>query len=221
MMAAAGDSEIVRRHDEEKLRRFVRCRDTGDVEGAQRWWAELVEDNIDRVKGMVAIWGRDGRLSADEREEAAQQALFKLWRNMVKTFEGSSMGEWVNAVRRCTEYACMDVQRSAARRRRHESSLDETVRGEEGEVGRHDRQLGKRAEEEYRRAEERDDAAGFVAWAVPQVANERRRTVIERSLDGAPAEEIAAELGVEMGNLYQLRSRGMKDLAKLKETYDP
>jgi hypothetical protein len=24
-----------------------------------------------------------------------------------------------------------------------------------------------------------------------------------------------------MGNLYQLRSRGMKDLAKLKETYDP
>jgi RNA polymerase sigma factor (sigma-70 family) len=220
-MAAAGDSETVRRRDEEKLRRFVRCRDAGDHRGAERWWAELVEDNIDRVKSMVAIWGRDGRLSPDEREEAAQRALVRVWRNMVHTFAGSSMGEWVNAVKQCTDYACRDVQRSAARRSGRESSLDETVQGEEGEMGRHDRQLAKRAEEEYSRDEERAEASGFVAWALPQIKNERRRTVLELTLDGVPSEEIAGELGVEMGNLYQLRTRGLKDLARLKETYDP
>jgi RNA polymerase sigma factor (sigma-70 family) len=219
-MAAAGDSEIVRRHDEEKLRRFVHCRDTGDVEGAQRWWAELVEDNADRVKSMVAICAK-GRLSADEQEEAAQMALIKVWRNMAVTFEGVSMGEWVNAVKTCTERVSIDVQRRAVRRSGRESSLDGTVQTEEGEVGRHERELGKAAEEERRRDEERDDAAAFLEWALPQITNERRRLVLQRTLDGVPAQDIAAELGVSMENLYQLRSRGLKDLAKLKERYDP
>lgn len=220
-MAPARDPQTVSRGDEEKLRRFVHCRDTGDLEGAQRWWTELVEDNADRVRGMVAVWGRDGRLSAEEQEEAVQTALIKVWRNMVGTFAGTSMGEWVNAVKRCTEFACLDIQRRAATRRTREGSLDETIQGEEGAVGRYDRRLAEHAEEEHRRHEERAEASGFVTWAVAQMKNERRRIVIERTLDGVPAEEIAAELEVEIGNLYQLRKRGMDDLARLKERYDP
>jgi hypothetical protein len=84
-------------HDELLLRRFVACRDTGDAAGAQRWWRELVELNFDRVRSMVDLWGRGGRLSADEREEATQLALVKLWHNMVHSFHGRTMGEWVNA----------------------------------------------------------------------------------------------------------------------------
>ena len=38
--------------------------------------------------------------------------------------------------------------------------------------------------------------------------------MLERTLDGVPAEDIAAELDVSMDNLYAIRSRAMKDLAQ-------
>src|SRR4051794_30640890 len=41
--------------EEELLRRFVACRDTGDGDGALRWWGDLVEANFDRVRGMVDV----------------------------------------------------------------------------------------------------------------------------------------------------------------------
>jgi DNA-directed RNA polymerase specialized sigma24 family protein len=50
--------------------------------------------------------------------------------------------------------------------------------------------------------------------------DERMRVVLERSREGAPAKEIAEELGVSMNNLYKLRERGIKDLARLKEQWD-
>jgi RNA polymerase sigma factor (sigma-70 family) len=200
------------------LRRFVACRDTGDAAGAHRAWAELVTANLDRVRGMVALWGRGGRLSADEQEDAVQLAMVKLWRNMVETFEGTSMGEWVNAARTCTTYACLDVQRAAAIRSAREAPLED--RGGDEEEDRPAWRLAEAARREQRRERERAEAREFVAWALPQLADERRRLVLERTLDGVPAEEIAAELGVEMGNLYQLRSRGLKDLARLRERWD-
>jgi RNA polymerase sigma factor (sigma-70 family) len=199
----------VAKHDEERLRRFVACRDAGDMAGARRAWEALVEANFDRVVAMVALQGR-GRLSAQERDEAVQRAIVKVWRNMVSTFDGSSVGEWVNAVRTCVGFACADVQREAARRSAREAALDEQAEYRWREV----------AESEHRRGAERADARGFVEWGLPQLRDQRRRLVIERSLDGVPAEEIAAELAVSLPNLYQLRSRGLKDLAKLKELYD-
>jgi DNA-directed RNA polymerase specialized sigma24 family protein len=76
------------------------------------------------------------------------------------------------------------------------------------------------ARRRHDREDERREAADFVAWALPRIANERRRTVLERTLDGVPAAAIAADLGVSMDNLYQLRRRALSDLAKLKELYD-
>jgi DNA-directed RNA polymerase specialized sigma24 family protein len=215
-MAARSDPPSVARHDEERLRRFVACRDAGDGEGARRWWEELVEANFDRVVGMVAIQGRGGRLSRHEQEEAVQRAVLKIWQHMVSTFEGASVGEWVNAVKTCVGFACMDVQREAARRTRREPSLDETV----DDVPRYEWRVAELAQSEHRRDGEREDARGFVAWGLPQMKNDRQRLVIERSLDGVPAEAIAAELAVSLPNLYQLRSRGLRDLALLKELYD-
>jgi RNA polymerase sigma factor (sigma-70 family) len=199
----------VARHDEERLRRFVARRDAGDVAGARRCWEELVEANFDRIVGIVSLQAR-GRLSPHERDEAVQRAIVKIWRNMVSTFDGTTMGEWVNAVRTCAGFACADVQREAARRSARETGLDESAEYQWGDVAR----------QEHRREGERTDARDFVEWGLPRLRDERRRRVIERSLDGVPAEEIAAELAVSLPNLYQLRSRGLKDLAKLKELYD-
>jgi DNA-directed RNA polymerase specialized sigma24 family protein len=208
-------------HDEQLVRRFVACRDAGDGDGALRCWGELVERNFDRVRAMVDLWGRGGRLSAHERDEATQHALVKLWHNMVHTFEGATMGEWVNATRSLVDFACRDVQRAAAVRSGREASLDtDRVDDEGGVTSAYDTRLAELALEQHRRAGEHGDAADFIAWALPRIGDERRRLVLERTLDGAPAEEVAAALGVSMANLYQLRSRGLKDLARLWAEWD-
>jgi RNA polymerase sigma factor (sigma-70 family) len=199
----------VEKRDEERLKRFVAHRDAGEVAAARGEWEALVEANFDRIAGLVTLQAR-GKLSAFERDEAVQRTIVKIWRNMVSTFDGTSAGEFVNAVRTCAGFAVTDVQREAARRAARETVLDEAADYRWGDVAR----------QEHRRDGERAEARDFVQWSLPQLANERQRLVVERSLDGVPAEEIAAELEVSLANLYQLRSRGLKRLAALKEIYD-
>ena len=207
--------------DEENLRGFVACRDVGDVEGARASWKLLLEDNFDRIRAMVEAWGWD-KLSADEREEAVLRAGVRLWRNMISTFQGTTMGEWVNATRQCVAYACADVQRAAARRGGVEVSLDRPAGDADGEgASGYEWRMGRVAQQEQRRDEERAEARDLVARALPRMADARQRLVLERSLDGVPAQEIATELGVSMPNLYQLRSRGQKDLARLMREQGP
>lgn len=210
--------------DEALLRRFVACRDAGDAAGARRWWEELVTLEYDRVAGMVAAWRGGRELRPDEREDATQAALLKLWQNMVKTFAGTTMGEWVNATRACVDFACRDVQRRAARDSRRLKSLDEPASAfghDEGDVrDAYDWALEAEGRRREQRARDARAAEDFVTWALPQIANGRRRLVVQRTLEGVPAEEIRRELDVSRDNLYQLRSRGLKDLAKLKERYD-
>ena len=203
--------------DEELLRRFVACRDDGDAAGALHWWTELVEANFDRVRGMVELRAPRYGLSAAERDEAAQRALVKLWRRMVRTFQGATMGEWVNATKTLVDVVCKDVQRAGARRTARETSFDAVPADAEG--ANPDWRGDELAHHRHRRDEERGDAAAFVAWALPQLRNERRRLVIERTLDGVPAEAIADELGVSMVNLYALRSRGLKDMRALADRW--
>ena len=93
------------------------------------------------------------------------------------------MGEWVNATKQLVEFACMDVQRRAAQRSERETSLD--ARDDDPDDDGADwtrRRAGPAAV--TRRDEERADAADFVAWALPQIADDRRRLVLERTLDG-------------------------------------
>ena len=196
--------------NEETLCRFIACREAGDVVGARRWWARLLEDNFDRIRGLVDAhaWAM---LSAEERDEAVALVCVKVWKNLAVTFRGASMGEWVNATRQCVAYACADVQRGAARRRRREAPLEARAAARAG---------CRAAHEEVQRSGERTDAHDFVVWALPRMRSERQRVVVERTLDGVPAEAIAGELGVGIDNLYQLRSRALRDLATLKERYE-
>ena len=213
-MPAGSDRQNVGLTEEQLLTRFVACRDASDADGARRAWEELAVASFDRVRGMVDVRARRYGLSPDERQEAVQVALVKLWNNMVRTFRGTSMGEYVNAMKALVEFACADVQRAAARRTEHETRLED-----DADRPNHDWKADELAHEAHRRGAERQDAADFVSWAVPQLTNERRRRVIERTLDEAPAEEIAAELGVSMDNLYQLRTRGLKDLRELRDDW--
>jgi DNA-directed RNA polymerase specialized sigma24 family protein len=137
---------------------------------------------------------------------------------MVRTFHGTTMGEWVNSTKTLVETTCMDVQRKAARRTEHETSFD--AGADDPETANPDWKGAAKAQEDHQRNAEKAEAEGFVAWALSQIDDDRRRLVLERGLDGVPAEDIAAELGVSMANLYAIRSRGIKDLRKLQDRYE-
>jgi DNA-directed RNA polymerase specialized sigma24 family protein len=59
----------------------------------------------------------------------------------------------------------------------------------------------------------------FLHFAQSQLRDDRR-AVLELTFEGVPMPEITGMLGISTDNGYQLRSRGLKDLAKLKERYD-
>jgi hypothetical protein len=194
----------VSRHAEAHLRRFVAARAAGDEAAMRRWWEELVIDFYDRMDGFIGAAHR-GRLDEQEHEQALELALVRFSTRLRETFAGSSMGELVNATRTLARGICMDVQRASVRARRavaleDASTLEESSR-------------------RYEVAAEAADARDFLAWALPRI-DEPRRRVLELTLHGAEIGEIMQELEISRDNAYQRRSRGLKDLAKLKELYD-
>jgi len=192
--------------DDEHLRRFLACRDAGDEAGARAAWEALLTAEWPRIKGIVDV--QEALFTRDERDEALSIAAGKLWKGMITSFRGTSKGEWVNAVRRCVWFAAQQVQRDAAKRKaREELGLGD----DEGAGWRYDK---------FAREQEKAAATDFVAWAVPQIPDERQRHVVRQTLEGASSDEIMAELGISRDNLYKLRQRGHEALAKLKEQWD-
>jgi hypothetical protein len=215
-MAAHSDSITVGKHADEHLRRFLAARDRGDGPAMRQWWDELIIDFFDRIDGFVDA-AHKGRLNDAEHELAVELSLVRFTTNLIQTFEGTSMGELVNATKTLARGICMDVQRSSIREReRRGGSFDDGWNDPERGPARWE------ADESFRRHEADETAAeirDFLAWALPQLGAERRR-VLELTFEGAELTEITAELGITRDNAYQRRSRGLKDLAKLKERYD-
>lgn len=222
-MDAGRDPSLVPRHDEHNLRRFLAARRAGDEAAARRWWDELVRDNFDRVRGMVILRSR-GHLSAVEQDEALQRALIKLSNNMIHTFNGTSMGEWVNATKTLVFGACVDTQRREKAASSHRAPLEATDDAGE-DTGQLDRKVFKALEKQRLEheadeldAEDDDKARAFLDWAVPQLSP-KRRAVIELDRQDVSCEDIQEQLGVSRDVVYASRSRALKDLAKLREEY--
>ena len=221
----ANDSTHVARHDDHQLREFLAARRRGDVAGATRWWDELLTDNVDRVRGMVQAesWGR---LSPAEQEDAHSAALLKIAVNMMETFLGTSMGEWVESVRTLVWGVCIDTQRSAARISARQTSFD-GVRSQDLDDDRDPWDGPSRAaydeRESMRESEEADQelqehGRGFFDWALPRLSD-KRRAVIDLDRQGVPVDEIQSRLGMTRDAVYQSRHRGMQDLVKLRDQY--
>lgn len=216
-VAARSDSPSVGRHDDEHLRRFLLAREAGDPVAMRKWWEQLVIDFRDRMDGLVAV-NHKGRLDEWEHEDAVQRAMMRFSEKLIDSFKGSSMGELVNATIALCRFACLDVQRDAMAYRERHRSLDEGW----SEPSDPDRATpvheADAAREAYDEEQDEADADAFVAWALPQLLDSRR-AVVERTFAGMPLSEICAELDLSKDNAYQLRSRGMKDLAKLYQQY--
>ena len=225
-MTAASDPPRVRSLEGEYLRRFLVARAAGNREEMRFWWEALLADNVDRVRGFVAAEAR-GRLSHDEQQEAVQRVLIKLARNMVLTFKGSSMGEWVKATRTLVHGVCVDVQRDAERISRRERSL-EAGWNDPGEdnPGRYDAAIARDAVDADRVQEELEDEEAvfelgrdFLDWALPQLSP-RLRAVMELDRRNVPVEEMQDHLGVSRDVIYAARSRALKELGKLMKEYE-
>ncbi len=212
-----GDASRVGRHDEEHLRRFLAARRAGDAVAMRRSWEEIVISLFDRMDGIVAATHR-GRLDDEEHEVAVQLALVRVSERLVHTFAGTSMGELVNATKTLARGICIDVQRSAVRTRRRSRSLDAGWSADADDrpsaVWEADEAAAR-----FERAERDADAQAFLDWALPQLRG-RRRDVVERTFRGDGLPEICDELGLTRDNAYQLRSRGLRDLAELKRAYE-
>jgi hypothetical protein len=192
---------------DEHLRRFLAARDRGDAAAMRRWWGELVIDFYDRIDGLIYA-AHKGRLDDEEHELAVALSMARFSKRLVETFTGTSMGELVNATKTLAQRICIDVQRTSIRGHRREGpSLDAGFEDTRESVRRYD--------DAERAAETRD----FLAWALPLIS-EDRRAVLTLTFHGAELPEIMQELGITRDNAYQRRSRGLKDLAKLKERYD-
>jgi hypothetical protein len=214
-VAAPRDPDHVPRHDDEQLRRFLVARRAGDEAAAQRWWEALLADNFDRVRAMVALESR-GRLSHDEQDEALALALFKIAINMIHTFRGTTVGEWVLATRRLVTFACIDTQRRAAVRSRHERA----IRDDDGEVFAAIEERRREQEALEAAADALDDGRAILEWAVPQLSP-ARRAVIELDRQDVDVEEMQRRLDVSRDVVYASRSRALKDLVKLREHHTP
>lgn len=214
-MAARSDSPSVGNLDNVHLRKFLLARRAGDAVEMRRWWEELVIDFHDRMDGLVAVTHK-GRLDDFEHEEAVQRAMVRFSDKLMGSFEGTSMGELVNATKQLCWYACVDVQQAAAKHRRGLVPLEA---GDADDDRPSPTWEADAAREAFQNDEAERDLEAFLAWALPQVL-ESRRGVVERTFAGVPLAEICIEFDLTRENAYQRRSRGLKDLAKLHTEYD-
>jgi RNA polymerase sigma factor (sigma-70 family) len=216
-VAASSDTRGLGKHDDEHLRRFLAARDQADATQMRRWWDELVVDFFDRMDNMVYAAHR-GRLDDEEHELAVQLAMTRFATRLVTTFNGRSMGELVNACATLARGICMDVQRTSMRQgSRGHRSLDAGWKADSDDAVPN--WESDEAMRRFERDERATDTQEFLAWALPQV-KEERRLVLELTFHGAEVSEIASELGITHDNAYQRRSRGLKDLKKLKDQFD-
>lgn len=214
-MATAGDTRSVGRRDEEHLRRFLAARRSGATTEMRRWWDELVIDFFDRMDGLVAA-AHKGRLDADEHELAVALSMARFSQRLITTFDGVSMGQLVNACKTLARGICIDVQRTSIREHRLEGpSLDSGWDGDGTTAAWEVDAAARRLDDDERAADVRE----FLAWALPQIGEERRR-VLELTFHGAEIPEIMRALDISRANAYQRRTRGMSDLNRLKEQYD-
>ena len=208
---------------EQALKRFVAARNAGDEDSAREAWGELITLNFDRVAGMVRAEAK-GRLSPQELDDATQNALTKLLTNMMRTFRGTTMGEWVNSTRQLVHGVCVDTQRREVRHSENRSQLHavgddgKETDGFTGKVNDALLDQAALAAENAEAAEIYAIAAQFLDWGLPRLQG-KRRTVLELDRQGLTCEEIQEELGVSRDVVYQSRRRGILDLIALHEEW--
>lgn len=214
-----GDAEL-------HLRRYLAARKVGDTDAMATHWNTLFTINLDRFTQRVKIVSL-GHLDDEEREEARQRAAILHTTRLMWDFRGVSMGEWWNATKQLIYHACLQEQDARKAISKHETSLDKSRLGDDGDpVSGYDSYLrGEQAERDARAHEaeeleaEMDVGRGFLDWALPQLSGKLREVAI-RDRAGMPVEQIMEELGLKQDAVYKRRERYTDRLDELGKSYE-
>ncbi len=216
--------------DHRLLTKFVAAHERGDSVQAARLWEQLAVNNFDRVQQIVKAFqfSPGKRLPPEEHGSAASEAYLRVI-SMGASFRKREPGSYYAALYSCVHNACLDYGRKELRhQKRSKGSFDERYELD-GEGGPYDRALANYDADRRRQTEEaieaelaRREAEGLVAWAIARINNDTYREVLEMThLQQLPADAIAERLGITMDNLYQRRSRGLKELEKILRDLRP
>ena len=209
------------RQDERALAAFVGARERGDAEAARKAWNELLVARFDFIVGHLRVKSHE-HLSHSEQEEAISDVLVDLATKGFVNFEGSSLGEWVNFVKKVVFARCVDVQRKARGRNRREQRLD--VQNADGDDYTNPEVASALADADAVRMDAAEDEVAmahgreFLAWALPQLTDKRRR-VMELTLEDLPCSVIEERLGLSQAAVHQNRSRATADLHGLAKEW--
>lgn len=206
------------------LSKFVAAQERGDRAGAAALWEQLAVNNFDRVKQIVKAFqfSPGKRLPEHEHGSAATEAYLRVI-SMGANFRKREPGRYYAALYTCVQNACLDYGRKELRhQKRSKGSFDERFEPD-GEGGPFDKVLAAYDADRRREVDDaaefevgRQEAEGLVAWAISQVGNDNYREVLEMTyLQQLPADAIVEQLGITMDNLYQRRSRGLKELERI------
>jgi len=225
-MGATNPSAIARNlhglSDEQLLQLVVagRAKRRGkEWDTATQAWRHLAARHHDRLRGLVIAFrfpgAPDVRIGAEDYDDASQECFIRAVK-MLGNFRGTTLGEFLGALRTCVNNTCMDFcRRRLTRERGTAGSIDEPAPGaDDGTLGRFDAALGEIASrQDADRAAARDALAALSA-GIRELENEQMREVMRRKMSGSSSREIADQLDLTVANVDQLCSRGVR---KLKE----
>ena len=207
------------------LGKFVDAHERGDLAEAAEYWERLAVNNFDRVKNIVKGFrfspGGKG-LPPDEHSSAASEAYLRVIA-MSAGFRKREAGRFYAALVTCVENSCRDFGRKEFRhQRRAGGSFDQTYEPDgtsgpfDAALAAYDADLRRQTDEALQDEADRQEAESLVAWAIAQVKNTKYREALELTyLEMLSAEEIVDRLGITMDNLYQRRSRGVRELERI------
>jgi RNA polymerase sigma factor (sigma-70 family) len=207
------------------LRRYAAARDRGAADEAGELWERLAVNNFDRVKQIVKAFrfSPGGRGIADhEHGSAASEAYLRVIA-MGANFRKREAGQFYAALVTCVQNTCRDYGRAQLRHDKQAAGSIDARFAPDGDAGpfdkalaAYDAQLRAEASDAVDAEHGRTHAEQLVAWGIGQIANANYSEVLEMTyLDKLSADEIAAQLGISIENVYARRSRGVKELEKI------
>lgn len=177
----------------------------------RRWWGEVVTDHAGMVRTMVRARGLKAGLSDAEIDEAVSDALESFTVNLIWTYDGTSPGELVNALKRLSGFRVIDEQRDVIRQRERQVPTVE----DHGDDLPEERARRKRTpaemqffDDDLRAHETTRRFEALIAFVRERVGKVDGLTqglfdVFERRMRGLDYDEIAEELGISKDNAYQ------------------
>ena len=211
--------------DQILLRRYHAAMARGDRVAALEAWEQLGINNFDRIKQSVKVfrYSAGGRgIDHTEQGSAVTEAWLRV-QALGNGFRKQEIEAYYAAVRETVFFACRDFGRKEFRHTKKASgSLDDRFDAD-SEASPYDFALNAWEAERRRATEEKivDElrkqwAESFVHWGISQINNDNYREVLKLTfIDKLGVEEIAERLGTSTANVYQRRSRGMKELEKI------